>query len=153
MRQLVLVLTEFYWFFLLYRKCQPICSHRKNLNRSNSDADSVAQTCVTKTWLGSCGWWGSWLDRTCLWNKGVHCLPVVWEPEKGYLYMNTKLGNAAELLAAVDVNSCCMSPLVPPPPTRAQPDWTELTSSFSATLSGNWDSDAIWWSLLYSFKH
>lgn len=92
MRQLVLVLTEFYWFFLLYRKCQPICSHRKNLNRSNSDADSVAQTCVTKTWLGSCGWWGSWLDRTCLWNKGVHCLPVVWEPEKGLFIHEYQVG-------------------------------------------------------------
>lgn len=111
------------------------------------------QMCMTETWLGVCGCWGSWLHRMCLQNRGGHCLSRLWEPVRGgYFYMNTKLRNAAQsrwpqssLQTAASCKSPPFSSLFLPPSLlpsallhggirAAELDWTELTSLCSPLL-------------------
>ena len=117
---------------------------------ANGHADGRSQMCMTETWLGCCGWWGSWLHRMCLWNKGGHCLSHLWEPERGEAIFTWILCWGMQC-RAVGRSHCkqLQVPLTPPsstpPRERNQSSRTGLGRAdiiAFATLSGSWESDA-----------
>ena len=117
--------------FLSTQEVELISWHRISPNWANGLRDTGGQMCMTETWLVVCGWWGSWLHRMCLKNKGGHCLLPLVGAREGRLFLHEYQVEEcdAEPLLAVIANSCKLYitplPSLSFPPPFVYPSHTE----------------------------